>query len=611
MQSKHYLAGILAAFAVVSSFYLNTLIAPAAALQSKALADEISAQRILNHITFLASDELKGRGNGSPELERAADYIASQFRLWGLKPAGENNTFFQKFELTTGAEFGKNNQLTVNGNALGIERDFVPIRFSNSSEFVGSIAFAGYGISAPELNYDDYTGIDAKDKVVVVFRHNPQESDPHSRFGLHSELIAKASNARQHGARGIIFITDPNNHAGEEDAVGNATRDAEPDDIGIASVHARREAIAPVFAAIGKSLSDLQKKIDTDLKQQSFDIPNARVRIATDIIRTRKTVRNVLASVEGSDPQLRSEWIVMGAHYDHLGLGDRHSLAPTQIGQIHHGADDNASGDAGVLEMARLVSQTRQLKRSMLFMTFAGEELGLLGSSYFANHPTIPIDKIVAMINVDMIGRLKNDRLFIGGIGTSPNFKLSIEELNKSVKLSLDYSDSASDSSDHTSFAVKHIPVLFFFSGLHTDYHKPSDTSDKINADGEKKILSLVYLELDRIANTVERPQYTAVQEAQPSGGGRSGYGPYFGSVPDFRDDLKGVLFADVRPNSPAAKAGLAPGDLMVEFDGKTIQNLYDFTFALRAKKAGDVVAVVVKRNGQDIRAQVTLEARK
>ncbi len=612
MQTKHYpIAFVVLLFVLGSAFYLNSLVAPAAPVDPKVALNEISADRYLHQVTFLARDEMKGRGNGSAELDQAADYISSQFRIWGLKPAGDNNTFFQKFDLTVGSEFGSKNDLAINGHDLQIHDDFVPISFSNTSEADSAAVFAGYGITAPELNYDDYKGIEAKGKVAIVLRHNPQESDPHSRYGLYAEFINKAINARQHGAVGIIFVTDPNNHVGEEDLVGPATKDTEPDDMGIPAIHARRDAIASLFGKTGK-IADIQKKIDTDLKPQSFEIPDAHVRISTEVIRNRKAVRNVLAAVTGSDPNLRDQWVVVGAHYDHLGLGDRHSLAPSEIGKIHHGADDNASGTSGVLEMARLVSHTRQLKRSVLFMTFAGEELGLLGSSYFANHPTIPVENIAAMINMDMIGRLQNERLFVGGVGTSPHFRTWIEELDKSIGLTLDYSDSGFGSSDHTSFAVKHIPVLFFFSGLHSDYHKPSDTYDRINAEGAKKVLSLAYLSLDRIANDVEKPQYTEVQQTQPSsGGGGSGYGPYFGSIPDFRDDLKGVLFADVRPNSPAAKAGLAPGDLMTEFDGKAIQNLYDFTYALRAKKPGDVVVVVVKRNGQDIKANVTLEARK
>jgi hypothetical protein len=332
------------------------------------------------------------------------------------------------------------------------------------------------------------------------------------------------------------------------------------------------------------------------------------------VVRTRKIVRNVVAAIPGSDPALQNEWVVVGAHYDHLGLGDRSSLAPSQIGRIHHGADDNASGTAGVLELARLAAKNRQeWKRSVLFITFAGEELGLLGSSNFVNHPTIPLKSITAMINMDMIGRLNNDRLLVGGVGTSPSFKPWLEELNQTTHLRIEYSESGYDASDHMSFNAKKIPVLFFFSGLHTDYHKPSDTSDKINAEGAVRILSLVYTALDRISSNPAQLEYAEVQRPQRSGSnsGGGGYGPYFGSVPDFRDDLKGVLFADVQNNSPAAKAGLKAGDLLVQFDGKPIENLNDFFYSLSSKKPGDVVPVVVKRNSQDVKVSVTLETRK
>ena len=270
-----------------------------------------------------------------------------------------------------------------------------------------------------------------------------------------------------------------------------------------------------------------------------------------------------MAAIPESDSTLENEWVVVGAHYDHLGLGDSNSLAPSQIGQIHHGADDNASGTAGVLELARLAAQNRQaLKRSVLFMTFAGEELGLLGSSYFVNHPTIPLDNVMGMINMDMIGRVNNNRLFVEGVGTSPDFKPWVEEFNQDVGLKLDYSNSGFGASDHMSFNIKKIPVIFFFSGLHTDYHKPSDTSDKINAAGAVKVLSLAYMVMDRMATSQERLQYTEVREPQQPAGGGGGYGPYFGSIPDFRDDIQGVLFADVQPEQPGCERQVSKAEI-------------------------------------------------
>jgi membrane-associated protease RseP (regulator of RpoE activity) len=318
--------------------------------------------------------------------------------------------------------------------------------------------------------------------------------------------------------------------------------------------------------------------------------------------------------VQGSDNQLNKEWIVVGAHYDHLGLGDRSSLAPSLIGQIHHGADDNASGTAGVLELARLAVRNRQaFKRSILFMTFAGEELGLFGSRHFVDHPTVPLGSITAMINMDMIGRVKADRLDVLGVGTSPEFSAWVEEANKPVGLKLNLSNAGREGSDHISFDGKHIPILFFFSGLHEDYHRPSDTADKINAKGAVQILSVIANIAERLTNAPARPLYTEVRQERPvqAGGGGGGYGPYFGSVPDFRDDLNGVLFADVRADSPAAKAGLKAGDLMVEFGGQPVRNLEEFTYVLSNKKPGDVVVVVVRRNNETLRVNVTLEVRR
>jgi len=598
--------------------------APAPAAQAGA---ELSPQRYLADVTYLASDALKGRGNGTPELEQAGDYIANEFRKAGLKPAGEDGTYFQKFEVTTGADFGPKNELRIGANVLKRDTDFVPMMISNTAEADAPLVFVGYSITAPEYKYDDYAGIDVTGKIVVAFRYEPQEKDAKSVFAgtditRHAAFVNKAINARQHGAKGIIFISDPVNHRDEE--VGPATRRLEYTDLGIPAVHAKRATVEAAFRAAGKDLAQLHDAIDKDLKPQSFELPGGNAHIASEVIRSRKTVKNVIGALEGSDPALKNQWVVVGAHYDHLGLGDRNSLAPSQVGQIHHGADDNASGSAGVMELARYAANdTHKMKRSVLFMTFAGEEIGLLGSNWFVNHPTIPIASIDGMLNLDMIGRLNNDKLFVGGIGTSPTYKTMIEEFNKNgglsvsepikaMGLNLEYSESGYGASDHTSFNAKKIPVLFFFSGLHTDYHKPSDTADKINAPGAVKVLSLTYLLMDKIADDQQKLSYSEVAPPQaPGRGGGGGYGPYFGSVPDFRDDIEGVLFSDVVNNSPAAKAGLKAGDLMVEFDGKPVKTLNDYAYALRQKQPGDVIQVVVKRNGEAMKVTVTLEARR
>jgi len=250
-----------------------------------------------------------------------------------------------------------------------------------------------------------------------------------------------------------------------------------------------------------------------------------------------------------------------------------------------------------------------QLKRSVLFMNFAGEELGLLGSAEWVTEPTRPLAKAVAMINMDMIGRIKDDKIYIGGVGTGSTFKPILEQAQRDSPFKIEYSAGGYASSDHTSFVTKKVPVLFFFSGLHADYHKPSDTWDKINAPSAARLLDLISSVAVQLSNAADAPVFQVVAEEKPPAGG--GYGPYFGSIPDFSQTENGVKFADVKPNSPAAKAGLKAGDVLVQFGDKPIKNLYDFTDALRRSKVGDVVEVKVLRDGQSVTASVKLEQRK
>jgi hypothetical protein len=363
------------------------------------------------------------------------------------------------------------------------------------------------------------------------------------------------------------------------------------------------------FQSAGKSLKDIQEQINSSTKPASFDFPETlHVSLNIDIETMRATVNNVLAWLPGQT----DEYVIIGAHYDHLGRGNFDSLAPSQIGQIHPGADDNASGTAGVLELARLLAPERgKLKRSILFMDFAGEELGLLGSAEWVKEPTRPLAKAVAMINMDMIGRIKDDKVYIGGVGTGSTFKAVLDQAQKEAPFKIEYSAGGYSSSDHTSFVTKKIPVLFFFSGLHSDYHKPSDTWDKINGASAARLLDMVESVAVQLANTDQPPAFQVVAEEKPLGGSGGGYGPYFGSVPDFGQVENGVKFSDVRPNSPAAKAGLKAGDILVQFGDKPIKNLYDFTDALRRSKVGDVVEVKVLRDGRPVTASVKLEQRK
>jgi len=594
----------------------------AAVVAAYAAAATIDPGRYLDDIKFLASEDMKGRGTGTPELEKAAAYIAADFRSFGLQPI-DGKSYYQAFSVTTHARLGNDNRLayTVAGKRvkLNFREDFIPFNFSARAKMSGPVVFAGYGITAPEYNYDDYQGIDARDKIVLILRHEPQEFDDKSVFEgkvytQHSQFWSKASNAKMHGARGVILVSDRAAHPGESEDLEKFAEVAGPGDAGIPFLQMKSEVADRWFALAGKRAEDIQTGIDKDLRPRSFAFPSSlEVEANLDVQRVVKTAHNVA----GYLPGLTDEYIVIGAHYDHLGLGEQFSMAPSLAGTIHPGADDNASGTAGVIELARWFSTQPKQKRGILFLTFAGEELGLLGSSYFVSHPALPLDRDVAMINMDMIGRVRDGKIFIGGVGTGTTLKKLLEEVTPKYGLHIDYSEAGYGSSDHTSFTTKQVPVLFFFSGLHSDYHKPSDTWDKIDAPDAAKLLQMIAEVSEDLRESPDRPLFVRVKEpghaegmaGQSSGG--SGYGPYFGSIPDFGETAKGVKFADVHEDSPAAKAGFKAGDILVEFDGKPIQNLYDFTYALRAKKPGDEVMVKVMRGDSPVEAKVVLTKRK
>ncbi len=596
-----------------------------------AAAPSFDAQRYLEHIKFLASPELKGRATGSPELEKAGRYIVDHFKADGLQPppGAVSNSYLQEFPVTTSAKLGKLNHFEVLAGAdsqqLQVEKEFIPFNFSSSGRVSGPVVFAGYGITAPEYSYDDYAGLDVKGRIVLVLAHEPQELDPKSVFDGkaytdHSQYYSKAANARSHGARAVIVVADRINHKQDKDDLEPFGRTNGPADAGIPFVGVREDIAQQWFRASGKDLEALEAEIDRDLKPRSFELKGVEIRENVDVERAVRQVNNVVGYLPGQT----DEYVIIGAHYDHLGLGEQFSMAPSLAGTIHPGADDNASGTAGVLELAHYFSALYagvKPKRGILFLSFAGEELGLLGSGYYANHPELPLAKAVAMINLDMIGRPREGRIFVGGAGTGSTLRASLDQLTPKYKLNIDYSDNSGyGSSDHTSFTAKQVPVLFFFSGLHGDYHKPSDTWDKIDAPTAVQVLQLVADIAAKLENDPDRPQFVRVApKADPHSGnvsgisssGGGGYGPNFGSIPDFAEPPKGVRFADVKEGTPAAVAGLKAGDILITFGDKDIGNLYDFTYALRSHKPGDEVLVEVLRGDRKISVKVRLTERK
>ena len=595
---------------------LSSVLALAAAALAASSTQQADPNRYVNDVKELASPEMEGRGAGTKGLTRAEHLLEKRYKELHLDPAGVNG-YVQPFSVITGARLKSDNAFSVTGpngsRELKIHEDFVPFSFSSTSRVSGPLVFAGYGATADEFHYDDYAGLDVKDKIVVVLRSEPtgfSGKNAHHELTQHSQLITKAINARNHGAKALIVVNGKVGE-GEEDYLTRFGSVSGPENVGIVMVQVKNAVADAWFQAAGKSLKEIQEQINASTNPASFAFPGSLpVSLNVDIETTRATVDNVLAWLPGQT----DEYVIIGAHYDHLGRGNVDSLAPSQIGQVHPGADDNASGTAGVLELARLLAPERgKLKRSVLFMDFAGEELGLLGSAEWVKEPTRPLDKAVAMINMDMIGRIKDDKVYIGGVGTGSTFKSVLDQAEKEAAFRFEDSPGGYSSSDHTSFVAKKIPVLFFFSGLHSDYHKPSDTWDKINGPSAARLLDMIDNIAVQLANTDQPPAFQVVAEEKPLGGisGGGGYGPYFGSVPDFGQTENGVKFSDVRPNSPAAKAGFKAGDILVQFGDKPIKNLYDFTDALRRSKVGDVVEVRVLRDGQPVTASVKLEQRK
>ncbi|MBI1938909.1 MAG: M28 family peptidase [Ignavibacteriales bacterium] len=574
---------------------------------------QITAKDIKAHITYLASDDLKGRFTGSPEERIAGDYIKNQFSSSGLLPLFNGN-FFQEFSFIESVELTDANGLSfdINGvkKPLAVKKDYITAPFSGKGKVSAELVFVGYGISAPKLNYDDYDGIDVKGKIVVAMRYHAEHDSAKSEFDRYASFRQKASAARDKGAVGIIFVNGylPHN---DEDRLMELRYDGAAGIKDFSAVQIKRNIADEIFKSQNLNLADYQKQIDAQKKPASFVFKNVKVELATEVKEIEKIARNVAGFLEGNDPQLKNEFLVIGAHYDHLGI-DQYLTASMYKGsdkQIHNGADDNASGTTGLLELAeKFASIKNELKRSIIFIAFSGEELGLLGSTYFTNNCPIDLKNIAAMLNMDMIGRLNDEKsLTVIGAGTSSKWKELLNEKNK-YELKLALNDSGSGGSDHQAFTNKNIPVLFFFTGTHSDYHKPSDDADKINTAGEELVANYVFDIADAIQTNTARPDYVKVEEPSNRGAARSKV--TVGTVPEFGYNGSGYKISGVTEGGPAAKGGMKPGDVIIKFGAKTVNNIYDFMYAMGEFSPGDKVDVVVLRDGKEATLNLELIAK-
>ena len=483
-------------------FLLVLLLAPALTAATPA----IDAERLIGHIQFLASDALKGRAAGSPELERAADYIAQQFKDIGLGPGGENGTWFEPFELMAGLTVGDGNSLVVSDKGQSIRftlgSSYYPLSsVPNESSATPSdreeklpLVFAGFGLSAPDVRYDDYDGVDVNGKAVIIFSHEPQETDANSPLNGNrpmpqTTVYKKAEAARNRGARLLLVVGDPS-HAADQGLYHSFEVSPDADEAGIPILRVRRDIIQPLLNKW--SLDALARQIDRDLRPRSRPLKDATVDYTEFLSRNRRTVRNVVGVLPGSDPARAREAIVIGAHYDHVGLGGRLSVTPERAGEIHNGADDNASGTASVIEMARAaVADRARFPRTLIFVTFAGEERGLLGSQHYVRSPApIPITSTVAMLNLDMVGRSRG-AVDVSGLDKGAMRDDLMAAAQTVGNLEIKQEGPGAGRSDDSSFIDARVPAINFFTGFHADYHRPSDDWEKIEKAGTARVATL------------------------------------------------------------------------------------------------------------------------
>jgi hypothetical protein len=496
---------------------------------------------------------------------------------------------------------------------LELGRDYTPLAAGGSGEFDLPLAFLGYGITAPQEEYDDYAGVDAKGDAVVLMRHEPQQDNPHSVFdgnqnSRHAALSRKIANASEHEVGGVIFINDAvavERH--QEDALMAFDRAGDGSEARrMPILQVRRSVLEPVVSSVlGRPMADLEAAIDEKLAPQSAELAGWRIRGTTAIERQISTAQNVLAVLPGEGP-LAEEVVVLGAHYDHLGMGGTNSAAPG-VEAIHHGADDNASGTAALVEVARQLAARGPFPRTVLFAAFSGEERGLLGSAHYTANPAMPLEKTVAMINLDMVGRLTDDKLIVHGTGTGTTMEPVVDRLLEGRGFTVTKEPGGFGPSDHASFYAKKIPVLHLFTGSHEDYHRPTDTAEKINYEGMTRIVDFVADIVAELAATETPPEYVQVASTQFAGGG--GDRPYFGSIPDFATSEEGYAISGVAKDSPAATGGLQGGDVIIRLGESAVKGLEDFDNALRKYRGGDTVTVVVRRGGMDVSLEVTLAA--
>ena len=572
------------------------------------------------HVTTLASESMQGRVTGSGGERRAGDYIIAQLKTIGAKPLPGRTDYRMPFAFTAGARDG-GSSMSVQSNSTEPRRfdartDIQALSFSDQGTVSGDIVFAGYGIVVPpgqEIAYDSYAGLDVKDKIVVVLRYFPENAERNKKALLarYADLRHKARAARDHGAKGILIVAGPSSpNAG---AIIPMTFDTAIAGSGIVAASVSDRVAGALFANSRRTLADAQRALDAgDADVPGFDLPNVTASITTSVIREKRTGSNILAylpATSRSDPL--KPWVVLGAHYDHLGTGQAGTslAAKDEVGRVHPGADDNASGVAAVLAAGEtLAHEARQ--RNVLLAFWSGEEIGLLGSAAFVAAPPVPLDSIAAYLNFDMVGRMQENKLFVQATGTSNEWRRVLERANVPAGFDLVVQDDPYQPTDVATFNDAAVPSLSFFTGAHSDYHRPTDTVDKIDYRDLDRVAAFGADIATRIDALATPPAFVKVDRPAPARASRGAVRVFTGTIPDYASDAKGLRLTSVVGGGPADKAGLEKGDVIVEIAGQTIANIYDYTYALEMLKPDVGVKVVYTRAGERRETTLTPAAR-
>jgi aminopeptidase YwaD len=558
----------------------------------------VTVRELREHVQYLSSDSLKGRLTGSQGDSLAAEYIRKELASFGLVPLSGDG--LQRFEVTKRIIAGKNNSLMVNGTIYTPDKDFMPLSFSSDGGFESDVIFAGYGfnINGDSLKWNDYSGIDVKSKWVLILRADPEAENTKSPYLQYSGDRDKALLAKDMGAAGVLLVSGP----GSDPQDTFEQLNNEGFSVGIPVLRIKRNVADAILSKSKMTIESLEKKINDKRKPSGFST-KVTVRANAELERETANTRNVVMLVPGEDEQLKNEYVIIGAHFDHLGMGGQgsSSRAPDTIG-VHHGADDNASGVSMMLELAEEFALTKgSHKRSIICIAFSGEEEGLLGSKHFTDDPGIDLSKVNAMVNLDMVGRLNDTSMLqISGVGTAAGLKELVNSGSDTSKIKLKLSDEGYGPSDHSSFYFKNIPVLFYFTGAHLDYHTPTDTWDKLNFPGMVEVSEDVFNIVEELANTPARLQFREAGPKVEPVRYRRGKGASLGIMPDFAGVIKNGLRADaVTPGKPASLGGMKKGDIITAINGKSVNNIQDYMSRMSQLKHGQTISVEILRNGK------------